>query len=862
MATMIIPPQVIGAPLITSRVSTGASGEQAAGGNSRKPAVSADGRYIAFYSGALNLAAGDPDTVDDVYVKDTETGAVTLVSTSTLGVKGNGVSRDPRISADGRYVTFFSEATNLDESPVDLDKDALRDIYVKDMMTGLTILATTNAAGTVKGNGHSQGQDISDEGRYVVFASSATNLTPSDSDGTNDIFRKDLVTGAVDLISTSTGGAIKGNGTCFNPDVSSDGRFVVFESAADNLVPGDSGGYYDVFLKDTQTGSTSMVSTTAAGAQGNGASKYARVSDSGRYVTFESDSTNLVFEDADVNHDIYVKDMQNASVTLVSVSNFGVKGNESSLEPRISADGRKVAFESDASNLHPGDSNLDTDVFVKDLDTGALTALATSPGGMSGSGWNAEVDISPDGMYTAFVSDASDLVPSDTNTLFDVFLTRSGRNSVFSWYDNLGAGNWVIMANPDRLHGLAEPAVVTYGTHDAWFDLTVGGERMAMPALQGYAPGQVPEARSLAASFGKMGGPVDAGFFSRRDTLVSQRTIWGTSSLDEVVSMPGKKLSDHYIWTWYDELTPGFANWVLVANPGADMVDVEIRIAGDIVHQDTLLPGASIQERFPGEMGGPVEVQAWAVNSKARKANVIASQRVLSNGGTAFNEEPGIPRSALSDRYYWSWYDMNSPGAANWILIANPQDSGVPIHWQITVAGELVAESTEPIPPGESDEPLFPGEIGGPVEVRSFTNPGSPDTSGAASMVSQRVLWGPSFEETPGQPLPLGSKYHWTWYDMASPGALNWVMIANPEPLAGADIYYKVWVQGAEVASGGPISPGDTGSAMVPTLMGGPVEVWTFTDPANWQTTLVDSVASQRVIWNGFFNEVTGTNFD
>jgi Tol biopolymer transport system component len=835
-------------PVIISRVSTDSAGAQATapfGGDSLNAAVSADGRYVAFESYANNLVTGDSNGYTDVFVKNTQTGATTRVSTDSSGAQATGfgaTSVHPAVSADGRYVAFESYAPNL----VGGDSNGLTDIFLKDTQTGTTTRVSTDSAG-IQASGGSSFPDVSADGRYVAFMSDANNLVASDSNGQADVFVKDTQMGTTTRVSTDSGGAQASGGGSNRPDVSADGRYVAFFSYANNLVAGDNNGLADIFLKDTQTEATTRLSTDSSGAQATGGSSFSpAVSANGRYVAFFSDAYNLVAGDNNGLADIFLKDTQTAATTRLSTDSGGAQATGgSSYEPAVSSDGRYVAFHSGATNLVSagGDTNGLTDVFVKDTQTGTTTRVSTDSAGAQASGDSSlSPALSADGRYVAFESYATNLVPGDSNADADIFITRSGPNQAFTWYDNVFGANWVLFANP------------AFSLSDAWFDLSVMGAVQSLPALPGYAPGQVPPGGTLAVRYpGLIGGPVDAGYHSRQGALTSQRILWAGNSLEEVVGADSRRLSDHFWWTWYDENSPGFKNWVLVGNPNADPVFYRIKVAGIALAYGSIPPGASVTPRFPGLIGGPVEVEAWSDAAHyIVPAKVMASQRVLINNDTAFNEVPGIPAAELSSNYLWTWYDMQSAGAQNWILMANPGASSM--YYEITI-GSNPPVNGGPIAPGGYETPTFPDTIGGPVRVRTFSDAGH--TTPYNSIASQRVTWnnGLSFEEVPGyRNSALASAYHWTWFDQnEGPGVTNWVLISNP-PDAGGPIYYTLRI-GAMTFNGGPIAPGANDTPTFPGVIGGPVGVWTFYN----EFTAAPSIASQRVLWNGYFNEVMGT---
>src|SRR5919109_4368132 len=224
-------------------------------------------------------------------------------------------------------------------------------------------LASTSDTG-VKGNADSSDPSLSADGTKVAFGSLATNLDPADTDSTHDVYVKDLATGNIILASTSDTGT-KGSGV--EPSLSADGTVVAFRSSATNLDPGDTDFIADVYVKDLATGDITLASTSDAGTKGNSHSYKPSLSADGTRVAFWSFATNLDPGDTDGPADVYVKDLVTGEITLVSTSDGGVKGEGPSYDPSLSADGRKVAFWSHATNLDPGDPFPNEDAYVKDL---------------------------------------------------------------------------------------------------------------------------------------------------------------------------------------------------------------------------------------------------------------------------------------------------------------------------------------------------------------------------------------------------------------------------------------------------------------------------------------------------------------
>ena len=340
-----------------TRVSTAADGSE--GNNSSEtPAISADGRYVVFLSYADNLVSDDTNGAADVFVKDLTTNSITRVSTAADGSEGNNSSETPAISADGRYVVFLSYADNL----VSDDTNGARDVFVKDLTTNSITRVSTAADGS-EGNNSSGNAAISANGRYVVFWSFADNLVSDDTNGARDVFVKDLTTNSITRVSTAADGS-QANDYSANPGISADGRYVVFLSYAENLVSDDTNGTGDVFVKDLTTNSITRVSTTADGSGGNNSSEAPAISADGHYVVFNSSADNLVSGDINGVPDVFVKNLITNSITRVSTAADGSGGNSDSGNPAISADGRSVVFLSNADNLVNGDTNGSPDVFL------------------------------------------------------------------------------------------------------------------------------------------------------------------------------------------------------------------------------------------------------------------------------------------------------------------------------------------------------------------------------------------------------------------------------------------------------------------------------------------------------------------
>ncbi len=385
--------------------------------------VSADGRYVVFVSAATNLVPDDTNGVADVFVHDRDTGATTRVSVASDGTQGNDRSGaigagSPAISADGRYVAFDSDASNL----VGGDSNGSPDVFVHDRQTGETTRVSVSTGGT-EGNSGSYSPSISADGRYVAFDSDASNLLAGDGNGSADVFVRDRVTSETSRVSVSSAGA-EGDGDSYWAAISADGRYVAFESIATDLVLGDTNGVRDIFRHDLQSPeATIRVSVADDGSQANDASFSASISADGRYVAFDSDASNLVSGDSNFIADVFVRDCDGSTTERASVSTGGGQGDDGSAYAALSSDARYVAFESYASTLVADDTNEVRDVFVRDRQAGETKRVSTASDGTQANDGSLEASISADGSYIAFHSGASNLVAGDTNAALDVFLS-------------------------------------------------------------------------------------------------------------------------------------------------------------------------------------------------------------------------------------------------------------------------------------------------------------------------------------------------------------------------------------------------------------------------------------------------------
>lgn len=408
-----------------TRVSLNTSGEQgnASSGNGysghpTRNCLSANGRWIAFESIADNLVSGDTNGTDDIFVHDRLTHETTRVSVDSNGRQGNRESYYPSISANGRWVAFFSSASNL---VVGDTNGAFGDIYVHDRVTHETVRVSVNSSGQQASFG-SYEPSISADGRWVAFISADDNLVAGDTNGTYDVFVHDRLSKKTTLVSVNSNG-VQGNSYSMGPRLSADGRWVTFWSNADNLVNGDTNGVDDIFLHDRLNHETSRVSINTNGEQADVQSYAPSISANGRWVAFQSGASNLVAgEDSNPWEDIFVHDRVTHETIRVSVDSNGIQGVREHHYPSISADGSWVVFQSWATNLVVGDTNDAWDIFVHNRRTHETTRASVNSNGMQGNSWSQYPSISANGREVAFVSDSSNLVSGDNNDATDIFV--------------------------------------------------------------------------------------------------------------------------------------------------------------------------------------------------------------------------------------------------------------------------------------------------------------------------------------------------------------------------------------------------------------------------------------------------------
>lgn len=439
----------------TSSISTTKAGIRGNKASGVKPnfggeaAMSGDGRYVVFQSLADNLVSDDTNNAQDLFLHDRQTGEITRVSVGTGNLQGDRDTVTGTISDDGNTIAFMSFAGNLAAgdtnyvAPAGLVLDPSGgDIFVHDRNTKQTTRISEGPNGTLgtcdqppldNWPCNSFDPALSQDGNLVAFGSTFTNLVPGDTNKRADIFVYNRTTKTMEKASVGFGGA-EANGWSGNPGISGDGRYVIFESTASNLVAAgeDTNGATDIFVYDRNDGTITLVSKNDGGAVGNHNSMTPYISRDGKWITFWSAADNLVAADTNAKADVFAVEWKATPRTmqLVSKSGSGVQADDDSQVSVISGNGRYVVFESKATNLIDGtpDTNGNVDIFVADLQgTGAgfMKRVSVNHNGDEAVGGASETpSISADGRFISFSSDATNLEDGDTNGTKDVFVTQ------------------------------------------------------------------------------------------------------------------------------------------------------------------------------------------------------------------------------------------------------------------------------------------------------------------------------------------------------------------------------------------------------------------------------------------------------
>lgn len=416
------PQAAFAAPPRPERVSVSSAGAQSDDASDRA-SITADGRYVAFQSDATNLVAGDTNGMTDVFVRDRRLGTtVRPVTSSAAGLF------EPVISADGRYLAFTSAAPDL----VPGDTNNLSDVFFLDLRTGAVERVNLTGDGDQATGGMSSGAAVSADNRFVTFTSHAPNLLPGrDANGSqnSDAFVRDRLLGMTTLVSVSLTG-LNGESFSISRGISADGRYVAFLSLAFDLLP-DHAITYGLYVRDLRTGTTTRESLTHAGTPISGLNsgyEGGTISPDGRYVVFETGTDDVVPGDTNNAIDTFIRDRVTGEVERLSVDEDGAEVFGDSYAAMVGAGGRCVIFTSFADNLVYDDTDEHADVFVRDRAAGTITRLTVDHRDAhdDANHDSGKAVITPDGRQTAYLSVASNLVPRDTNNRDDIFAGRTG----------------------------------------------------------------------------------------------------------------------------------------------------------------------------------------------------------------------------------------------------------------------------------------------------------------------------------------------------------------------------------------------------------------------------------------------------
>lgn len=525
----------------TWRVSVSSGGAEANGG-SWEPSISSDGRFVAFQSQAANLVPNDTNNATDVFVRDRLLSTTERVSVSTAGGQTSDSSESASISADGRFVAFASYAPEL----VPGDSNGARDIFVRDRFLSLTERVSVSSSG-VQANDGSRDPAVSADGRFVVFSSDATNLVAGDTNNSEDVFVRDRQLGTIERVSVSSAGE-QGTGASGRPAIGADGYIVAFESTCPDLVPADNNGCRDVFVRDRASSTTRCVSVSVSGAPGNGESRNPTVSGDGRFIGFQSDASNLVFEDTNNTTDVFVRDLASWSTARESVSSNGEQGWVWSTEPSLSYEGRFVAFASYAYNLVDDDTNGEQDIFARDRVLSLTRRVSVSSSGEQSNFVSTAPHISADGRFVAFESLASNLVGGDTNSDSDIFVHQDGPDTGYRSlsgtfdFQHLAGAVPTLTSIEYRLPGQTQ-------RKGYWLAALTGSGQFTVPAPSGAYDLSVKHTHWLRRTMGfdTTSGDANVGTLLLRNGDVSDDNVVDLFDLTAVLvdfAKPGHRMSD------------------------------------------------------------------------------------------------------------------------------------------------------------------------------------------------------------------------------------------------------------------------------------------------------------------------------
>jgi len=415
-------------PYLTERVNLTPSGGQSTGNVQADPTLSQDGRYAAFFTSSTDIVAGDTNGRPDVFVRNLKSGVAVRANLDSLGNQLDVATGDYELSGNGRFVVFSSRGSSI----VPGDTNGYYDLFLRDLKANTTqIVSLTSTNGLLNNSVRSVDFDISADGRYVVFSTAATNVvTGSDTNNSDDVFIRDVKLGTTTLLSKNSAGSF-GNSTSLRPSISCDGAYVTFQSLATNLVSEDTNATGDIFLIERL--SNDSISNVTIGGNGSiNISGYGDISCNGETIVFSSDASNLVSGDTNDTWDIFAYGMIDKVFQRVNLDSSGNQTGDAYhvvsniVKNNIDFSGRYVVFSSHSPDLVLGDTNGQEDVFLRDLQDGTTQIVSKRNSTTQSTGISHRPSISLNGMDIIYVSSDGGLVTGDTGGYTDIFVSKTG----------------------------------------------------------------------------------------------------------------------------------------------------------------------------------------------------------------------------------------------------------------------------------------------------------------------------------------------------------------------------------------------------------------------------------------------------
>jgi Tol biopolymer transport system component len=749
--------------------------------SSYNPSISLDGRYVAFDSSSINLVLGDTNTFSDVFRKDLVTQEVVRCSTTATGGEVHGGdSLRPSISADGRYVAFQSAATDV----VGASTPVRDHIYRKDLITGAIERCSLGLAGA-EADGDSTRASMTPDGRYVAFRSAATNLVPLDTNTFSDIFRFDANTREIIRCSTNASGGQATGGTANWPSINASGRYVAFQSSSTDIVPGITLVGSHVYRKDLNTQAIVMCSRSAAGTEGGAASARASISGDGRFVAFYSDATNLVTDDTNIWRDIFRKDLLTNDVVRVSLSAAGAQADNASEVCSISASGRFVAFQSLATNLVTPGTNGFRHIFRKDLLTRDIVLCSTSAAAVQADADSDDPELSPDGKYVAFESVATNLTGGATGGFWHIY-RKELEVTYPNWYLAEGTTAWgfsayITIENPNTTGVTAD---ITYMTNVG----PVAGPSVNLPPQS-----QATIDPNLTVPNQDFSTTV---FCREGRTIAVDRTMTWTgegAASPEAHNSVGVTSPDS---AWYlpeGSSEWGFECWLLIQNPNA------VEATCQVTYMIEGAPAQTFEKKVPANsrMTYNMDTDIGRHDSSIRVVSdypVIPERAMYRNNRREGHDSIGTIRTATD---YYLAEGATAWGFTNYVLVQNPNDTPT----DVTI--------TYMTPVGPVPQPVFtmPPTSRRTIRVDDIPAVSNTDLStqvhGSQPIIAERAMYwdngtGEACHDSIGMPFA-----HTAFYlpdGQTSEGRETWTLIQNPNPTPVAvEISYLMPAGGAPV---------------------------------------------------------------